>query len=55
MLPINPYVRIIASLETMTGIFFVAVVVARLVASYQPASRAQPEHQSAKDTHLTKV
>jgi Ion channel len=55
LLPINPYVRIIASLETMTGIFFVAVVVARLVASYQPASRSQPEHQSAKDAHLTKV
>ncbi len=55
LLPINPYVRIIASLETMTGIFFVAVVVARLVASYQPASRSQPEHQSTKDAHLTKV
>jgi hypothetical protein len=54
LLPINPYVRIIASLETMTGIFFVAVVVARLVASYQPASRSQPEHP-AKDAHLTKV
>jgi hypothetical protein len=32
-LPINPYLRIIASLETMTGIFFVAVVVARLTLS----------------------
>jgi hypothetical protein len=51
LLPINPYARIIASLETMTGVFFVAVVVARLVASYQPASRSQPEHRSAKDAH----
>jgi hypothetical protein len=53
--PINPYLRIIASLETMTGIFFVAVVVARLVAAYQPGPRSQTEQGSGKDTHLTKV
>lgn len=36
ILPINPYVRMVAALESMAGIFFVAVVVARLVSSYSP-------------------
>jgi hypothetical protein len=39
ILPINPYLRLVAALETMTGIFFVAVVVARLVSSYRPKPR----------------
>jgi Ion channel len=34
--PVNPFVRLVAALESMTGIFFVAVVVARLVSSYRP-------------------
>ncbi len=34
--PLNPYVRIVAALETMAGIFYVAVVVARLVSAYRP-------------------
>jgi Ion channel len=33
--PVNPYVRIVAAMESMSGIFFVAVVVARLVSSYR--------------------
>jgi hypothetical protein len=33
--PVNPYIRLVASLESMGGIFFVAVVVARLVSSYR--------------------
>lgn len=37
IIPINPYLRIVAGLETVTGIFFVAVVVARLVSSYRTA------------------
>jgi hypothetical protein len=41
ILPINPYLRLIAALESMTGIFFVAVVVARLVSSYRPALRSK--------------
>ena len=40
IIPINPYLRIVAGLETITGIFFVAVVVARLVSSYRPAGRS---------------
>lgn len=36
IVPVNPYVRIVAGLEAMIGIFFVAVVVARLVSSYRP-------------------
>ncbi len=36
IIPVNPFVRIIAALESMTGIFYVAVVVARLVSAYRP-------------------
>ncbi|MFY9911381.1 MAG: potassium channel family protein [Candidatus Sulfotelmatobacter sp.] len=42
--PLNPYVRIVAALESMSGIFFVAVVVARLVSSYRP--KTVPQRQS---------
>jgi Ion channel len=38
--PTNPYVRLVAAFENMTGLFFLAVVVARLVSSY----RARPHH-----------
>lgn len=34
--PLNPYVRIVSGLEAMIGIFFIAVVVARLVSAYRP-------------------
>jgi len=39
--PLNPYVRMFAALESMAGIFFVAVVVARLVSSFNPRPAAQ--------------
>lgn len=39
MFPVNPYVRLIAGFESMTGIFYIAVVVARLVSSYRPAAQ----------------
>ncbi len=42
--PLNPYVRIVAALESMSGIFFVAVVVARLVSTYRP--KAERPRQS---------
>lgn len=35
ILPVNPFVRLVAAFESMTGIFFIAVVVARLVSSYR--------------------
>jgi hypothetical protein len=38
--PNNPYVRLVAAFENMTGLFYLAVVVARLVSSY----RARPHH-----------
>ena len=44
--PLNPYVRIVAALESMSGIFFVAVVVARLVSSYRPKA-ARPDEADA--------
>jgi hypothetical protein len=41
--PVNSYVRNIAALESMSGIFFVAVVVARLVSSqsHKPTERSR--------------
>jgi voltage-gated potassium channel len=39
ILPVDPYVRLIAALENMIGIFYVAVVVARLVSAYRPPDR----------------
>jgi Ion channel len=47
ILPINPFLRMVAALESMTGIFFVAVVVARLVSSYRPKTRPLPHGVSA--------
>jgi len=38
ILPINPYVRLVAALEGMIGIFYIAVIVARLVVSYRRAA-----------------
>jgi voltage-gated potassium channel len=36
IVPVNPFVRLITALESMTGIFYVAIVVARLVSAYRP-------------------
>ena len=36
IIPVNPFVRLVAALESMTGIFYVAIVVARLVSAYRP-------------------
>lgn len=39
ILPINPYVRMVAAFEAVTGVFYIAVGVARLVSSYRRAER----------------
>jgi hypothetical protein len=39
--PTNPYVRMVAAFEAVTGVFYIAVVVARLVSSYRRAERSQ--------------
>jgi ABC-type proline/glycine betaine transport system permease subunit len=44
--PINPYIRLIIGIENMIGIFYLAVVVSRLVSSYRPRNRQQ-RHQPA--------
>ena len=41
IIPINPYVRLIAALENMIGIFYIAVIVARLVSSYRAKNRSR--------------
>ena len=38
--PINPYVRMVAAIESIIGVFYIAVVVARLVASYRPKTHS---------------
>jgi len=48
IIPINPYVRLIAALENMIGIFYIAVIVARLVSSY----RARSQHKAGEPAHL---
>jgi hypothetical protein len=35
IVPVNPYVRLIAAFENMTGLFYIAIVVAKLVSSYR--------------------
>jgi phosphate/sulfate permease len=52
IVPVNPYVRITAALESMAGIFFVAVVVARLVSTYNPnrANQAPNADSAAQET-----
>jgi Ion channel len=47
IIPINPYVRLIAALENMIGIFYIAVIVARLVSSYRARS-AHKEQESGR-------
>lgn len=43
IVPVNPFVRILAAFESMTGIFYVAIVVARLVSAYRlPQERVDP-------------
>jgi hypothetical protein len=44
--PVDPYIRLIAGLENMIGIFFLAVVVSRLVSSHPSRTR-----RSARGSH----
>jgi voltage-gated potassium channel len=47
IIPVDPYVRLIAALENMIGIFYIAVIVARLVSSY----RARSVHKVNESDH----
>lgn len=42
ILPINSYVRLVAAFENVVGLFYLAVVIARLVSSYR-TTPAQPD------------
>jgi hypothetical protein len=46
ILPINSYVRLVAAFENITGLFYLALVISRLVSSYRPRP-SRPEHDSA--------
>ena len=50
--PVNPYVRMVAAMESMCGIFYVAVVVARLVSSYRPAQAPAEASGAAVQSRL---
>jgi Ion channel len=52
IVPLNPYVRNVAALESMSGIFFVAVVVARLVSSYRPNGRPKRHSVTQKSSRF---
>ena len=52
ILPVDPYVRLIAALENMIGIFYVAVVVARLVSSYRPRQATLNSNSDYKEPHI---
>jgi len=39
--PLNPFIRLIAGFESMAGVFYVAVVVSRLVSSYIPHTKTE--------------
>lgn len=54
IVPVNPYVRMIAALESMSGIFFVAVVVARLVSSYRTKESIRPRRLTRQRSALTR-
>jgi Ion channel len=54
IVPVNPYVRMIAALESMSGIFFVAVVVARLVSSYRTKESIRPRRLAHQQSALTR-
>ena len=41
IVPLNPYVRMVAAFESITGIFYIAVVVARLVSLYGSRRKLQ--------------
>ena len=45
ILPINSYVRLVAAFENITGLFYLAVVISRLVSSYRP--RTSPPNPPA--------
>jgi hypothetical protein len=40
ILPINSYVRLVAAFENITGLFYLALVISRLVSSYRPRTPA---------------
>jgi hypothetical protein len=47
IVPMNQFVRIIAGLESISGIFYITVVVARLVAGYSPGTQDRRPHPGA--------
>ncbi len=48
--PINPYIRLVTGVENMIGIFYLAVVVSRLVSSYRSRSRQQGHEPADQPT-----
>jgi hypothetical protein len=50
--PLNPYVGMVAAFESMSGIFFIAVVVVLLVSSYNPKAKQLEPSFAAADSCL---
>jgi len=53
ILPVNSYIRLIAAFENVVGLFYLAVVIARLVSSYRPKPHPSDLHseQPAEPPH----
>ncbi len=47
ILPVNSYVRLVAAFENVIGVFYLAVVIARLVSTYRP----KPPHPNPPPDH----
>lgn len=47
ILPVNSYVRLVAAFENVIGVFYLAVVIARLVSTYRP----KPHHPDPHPDH----
>ncbi len=43
--PINPFVRLVAAFENMIGLFYIAIVVSRLVSSYRVRAELKEERK----------
>ncbi len=53
IVPVNPYLRLVCAFESMAGIFYVAVVVARLVSSYRMHAATQNPASGSEDRTST--
>jgi voltage-gated potassium channel len=52
LFPVNPSIRLIAAFENMTGVFYIAIVVSRLVSSYRKREERREERTAREIDQL---